>query len=92
MTFRHNRAANVAFLDGHVGTLKPSNGLTLDPTGTRIVDGTVMAQRDGAGAQGYVASKPLPKHAYLLYPFGPAAEGRITNIQMLGNMPTLAFE
>lgn len=92
MTFRHNRSANVAFLDGHVGTVKPSNGLKVDASGTRIVEG-VMAQKDSAGGQGYVnTTKPFPKHSYLMYPFGPAAEGRITNVQMIGNMPTLALD
>ena len=90
MTFRHGDTMNVAFLDGHVGTLRPANGLKFKGYGSQLADGQVMAQKDSATAQGYVnTTKSLPRHYYLLYPFGPGQEGS-TN-RMIGTFATLAI-
>ena len=91
MTFRHNNAANAVFLDGHVGTMKPSGGLKLTAGGVQLAAGQIWVQTSDATAGNYLSTtKPFPKHYFLTYPFGPGAEG--TSNRMIGNLPTISVD
>lgn len=85
LTFRHRGQSNAVFLDGHVGSFEP-RGLKLAANGTRLAPGQVWGQTADTTQANYVP-KPLPKHYYLFYPFGPGTEGSTTRI--IGDLPTL---
>ena len=85
VAFRHQKAANVAYLDGHVGTIRPkvavtANGLDLMPGQNWTPDPWPAG----------VTVKPLYKHSQLYYPFGPGFEGK--TVKMLGDYPTLQID
>ena len=80
--YRHNGSANMAFLDGHVGTIRPS--------GIKLTHGGLEMQPGQDWATGYTGAKPLPKHYYLMYPFGPGWEGNTA--RLVGSYPNLRID
>jgi prepilin-type processing-associated H-X9-DG protein/prepilin-type N-terminal cleavage/methylation domain-containing protein len=85
VAFRHSGQLNVVYLDGHVGVLRPnvhitSDGLDMAPGADWVV----------TPAPAYLGGKPLWKHSFLLYPFGPGYEGNTPKI--LGDYPSITID
>ncbi|MDB5326327.1 MAG: hypothetical protein JWM57_1896 [Phycisphaerales bacterium] len=85
VVFRHNRTSNVAFLDGHVGSIRPKISIT--QSGIDLANGANWTPDPWPTG---LPTKPLYKHSQLYYPFGPGYEGK--NVKMLGDYPTIAID
>lgn len=88
IVFRHTGRANVAFLDGHVGTISPKIRVIND--GYDLAEGADWQPADWSGTVNGVTMKPLRNHYQLYYPFGPGLEGKTP--RMFGDYPTIQID
>lgn len=87
IAFRHNNIANAYYLDGHVGTIRPS--IRTINNGQDLAPGANWQPADWSGTTPFV-KKPLANHYQLYYPFGPGYEGG--KIHIFGEFPTVSFQ
>ncbi|HEX8324853.1 MAG TPA: prepilin-type N-terminal cleavage/methylation domain-containing protein [Tepidisphaeraceae bacterium] len=85
VVFRHNKTANVVFLDGHVGTIRPKVAVTA--SGMDLADGATWTPSPWPAG---LTVKPIASHSQLYYPFGPGFEGR--RVRIFGDYPTVQID
>ena len=86
VAFRHSLAANVVYLDGHVGTLKA--GVPLTKNGLDMQGGNWSPTPWPTGLTSKAGA--LYRHTQLYYPFGPGFEGK--NPKIFGDFPTVRID
>ena len=82
IAFRHQKVCNVAYLDGHVGSIAPKVAITQN--GLDLIGGVTWTP--DAWPAG-LTSKPIGAHSQLYYPFGPGFEG--SKPLIYGDYPTI---